>query len=122
MFICQVLCNGIQGIYALLMGGQWAKEGSSAKYEHTSKFTPASQRSVRITYERPISTLLKLRQELQATPHTFKKLAVLSWLSSFTSLHHETLYNTLHNQLVTTALIEDIKMSWKLSSYHSGQG
>ena len=37
MFICQVLCTGIQGIYALLMGGPLAKEGSSAKYEHTSK-------------------------------------------------------------------------------------
>ena len=37
MFICQVLCTGIQGIYALLMGSPWAKEGSSDKYEHTSK-------------------------------------------------------------------------------------
>ena len=80
MFVCQVLCTGIQGIYALLMGGPsakvclsakflctsiqgiyalllggpLAKDGSSAKYEHTSIFTLASQRSFRITYERPI--------------------------------------------------------------------
>ena len=31
MFICQVLCTGIQGIYALLMGGPSAKVGLSAK-------------------------------------------------------------------------------------------
>ena len=32
MFVCQVLCTGIQGIYALLMGGPLAKVGSSAKF------------------------------------------------------------------------------------------
>ena len=37
------------------LGGPLAKEGLSAKYEHTSKFTLASQRSFRITYKRPIS-------------------------------------------------------------------
>ena len=31
MFVCQVLCTGIQGIYALLIGGPSAKVGSSAK-------------------------------------------------------------------------------------------
>ena len=45
-------------------GGPLAEVGSSAKYEHTSKFTLASQRSFRITYERPImggsSTFLDL--------------------------------------------------------------
>ena len=35
-------------------GSPLAKEGTSAKYEHTSKFTLASQRSFHITYERPI--------------------------------------------------------------------
>ena len=54
MFVCQVLCTGIQAIYALLMGGPSAKEGSSAKYEHTSKFTLASQKVfLYILYERP---------------------------------------------------------------------
>ena len=80
MFICQVLCTGIQGIYALLIGGSinqsrfvcqvWcssiqgiysqfsgdplAKEGLSAKYEHTSKITLASQKVFSyIRYERP---------------------------------------------------------------------
>ena len=38
-------------------GGPLAKEGSSAKYEHTSKFTLASQNSIRITYEIPIKLL-----------------------------------------------------------------
>ena len=53
-FICQVWCTGIQGIYALLMGGPLAKEGSSAKYEHTSKFTLASQKVfLYIVYKRP---------------------------------------------------------------------
>ena len=32
MFLCQVLCTGIQGIYALLMGDPLAKVGSSAKF------------------------------------------------------------------------------------------
>ena len=36
------------------LGAPSAKEGSSAKYELTSKFTLASQRSFHITYERPI--------------------------------------------------------------------
>ena len=31
-FIYQVLCTGIQGIYALFVGGPLAKEGLSAKY------------------------------------------------------------------------------------------
>ena len=47
-FVCQIWCNGIQGIYSQFMGGPSAKEGSSAKYEHTSKFTLASQRSFHI--------------------------------------------------------------------------
>ena len=51
-FICQVLCSGIQGIYALLMGGPSAKKGSSAKYEHTSKFTLASQKVFLYWYSR----------------------------------------------------------------------
>ena len=33
MFICKVLCTGIQGIYALLIGGPSAKVGSSAKFD-----------------------------------------------------------------------------------------
>ena len=32
MFVCQVLCTGFQGIYAVLMGGPLAKVGSSAKF------------------------------------------------------------------------------------------
>ena len=53
MFICQVLCTSIQGIYALLMEAPSAKEDSSAKYEHTSKFTLASQKVfLYILYER----------------------------------------------------------------------
>ena len=55
MFICHILCTSIQDIYALLMGDPLAKEGSSAKYEHASKFTLASQRSFHITYERPMN-------------------------------------------------------------------
>ena len=31
-FICQVLCTGIQGIYALVLGGPLATVGSSAKF------------------------------------------------------------------------------------------
>ena len=31
VFVCQVLCTGIQGIYALFMGGSSAKVCSSAK-------------------------------------------------------------------------------------------
>ena len=31
-FICQVLCTGIEGIYAFLIGGLSAKAGSSAKF------------------------------------------------------------------------------------------
>ena len=31
-FICQILCTGIQGIYALLIGGPLAKVCSSAKF------------------------------------------------------------------------------------------
>ena len=61
MFVFQVLFTGIQGIYALLMGGPSAKEGLSAKYEHTSKFTLASQRSFHITYERPMSIMIQIR-------------------------------------------------------------
>ena len=38
-------CNGLPELHALLLGGPSAKVGSSAKYEHTSKFTLASQRS-----------------------------------------------------------------------------
>ena len=44
-FICQVLCSGMQGIYSRFTGGPSVKEGSSANYEHTSKFTLASHRS-----------------------------------------------------------------------------
>ena len=45
-FICQVL--------VLLVGGvPSAEEGSSVKFELTSKFTPASQRSFHITFKRP---------------------------------------------------------------------
>ena len=32
MFVCLVLCTGIQGIYPLNMGGQSAKVGSGAKF------------------------------------------------------------------------------------------
>ena len=32
MFVCQVSCTGIQGIYPLNLGGQSAKVGSSAKF------------------------------------------------------------------------------------------
>ena len=84
-FICQVWCSGIQGIYsqftgrsigqsrficqfwctgiyALLMGaGPLAKEGLSAKHEHTSKFTLASQKVFQyILYERPNKYLFTL--------------------------------------------------------------
>ena len=38
-----------------LLGGGPSAEGLSAKFELTSKFTLASQRSFCITYERPIS-------------------------------------------------------------------
>ena len=64
MFVCQALHTSIQGIYALFMGGPLAKEGSSAKYEHTSKFTPASQRSFRITFERPMSVYETMKYRL----------------------------------------------------------
>ena len=40
-----IWCTGLPEIHAQLMGGPSAKVGSSAKYEHTSKFTLASQRS-----------------------------------------------------------------------------
>ena len=33
MFVCQVLCTHIQGIYALFMGGPLAKVGLSAKFD-----------------------------------------------------------------------------------------
>ena len=40
-----IQCIGLPEIHAWLMGGPSAKVGSSAKYEHISKFTHASQRS-----------------------------------------------------------------------------
>ena len=97
-FVCQVLCTGIQGISALLMGGPLAKvgssakfgvvvfkvfildslggpsakEGSSAKYEHTSKFTLASQVFSYILYERPnkyqLSSPITKRQTVNVIP------------------------------------------------------
>ena len=40
-----IWCNGLPEIHAQLVGGPSAKVGMSAKYEHTSKFNLASQRS-----------------------------------------------------------------------------
>ena len=40
-----IWCNGLPEIHAQLQGGPSAKVGTSAKYEHTSEFTLASQRS-----------------------------------------------------------------------------
>ena len=92
-FVCQVLCSSIQGIYSQFTGGgpsakvgssamfgvvvfkasildslgdPSAKEGSYAKYEHTSKFTLASQRFFHITYERPIRATKPRKFELCA--------------------------------------------------------
>ena len=52
-------------LYALLMGSPSAKEGSSAKYEHTSKFTLASQKVfLYILYERPNNFWCNYLQEI----------------------------------------------------------
>ena len=40
-----IQCNGLPEIHAQLLEGPSAKVGMSAKYEHTLKFTLASQRS-----------------------------------------------------------------------------
>ena len=58
------------------LGGPLAKVGLSANYEHTSKFTLASQRSFCITYERPISLnyrpLSRLSMDLNVMPKSSK--------------------------------------------------
>ena len=50
------------------MGGLLAKEGSSDKFELTSKFTLASQRSFCITYEKPI------REDITKKTVSFRKI------------------------------------------------
>ena len=40
-----IQCSGLPEILVQLVGGPSAKVGTSAKYEHTSKFTLASRRS-----------------------------------------------------------------------------